>query len=366
VTFSIDPVTDADTYNWSTPPGTVISSGAGSTSILLDFETGSESGNISVTPQNACGSGGTNIPLAVTVNPLPTEANAGSDQTNLAGTSTSLEGNTPAEGNGSWSIISGVGGNIAEPTNPTSGFSGTAGTSYVLEWTITTSCGSSSDNVEISFQAPFVCGNNLIDPRDGQAYATVSIGGQCWMAENINIGTEVNGSNGQSDNGSIEKFCYNDNSDNCDTYGGLYQWTEMLQLPDSCETSACASIIGTEHQGICPPGWHVPTDEEYKDLEIALGMTAMQADMANTWRGAPVGETMKQGGSSGFEGLLSGRCSSSGGYSLMGSYEYPYTASEYGSNYAWRRCLRSGDDNVGRWNTFPKTYGLSVRCVKNN
>ncbi|MFP4664524.1 MAG: FISUMP domain-containing protein [Bacteroidales bacterium] len=364
VAYSIDPVANADTYNWNVPPGTVISDGEGSTSILLDFQEGSESGNISVTPQNACGSGGTNIPLSVTVDPLPTEADAGSDQTNLTGTSTTLEGNTPADGNGLWSIISGSGGNIADSTNPASSFSGTAGTAYILEWTISTSCGSSSDSVEISFQAPFVCGDDLIDPRDGQSYATVSIGGECWMAENINIGTQVNGSDGQSDNGSIEKFCYNDNSDNCDTYGGLYQWTEMLQLPDSCETSECASIIGNNHQGICPPGWHVPTDEEYKDLEIALGMTSTQADMANTWRGSPVGEMMKQGGSSGFEGLLSGRSSSTGSYSLLGSYEYPYTASEYGTHNAWRRCLRSGDDNVGRWNTFPKTYGFSVRCVK--
>ncbi|MGM0649798.1 MAG: FISUMP domain-containing protein [Bacteroidota bacterium] len=364
VAYSIDEVENTEWYEWNLPPGAVISSGDNTHSVLVDFPAGSESGNISVTPHNDCGSGGTNTPMNITVNPLPTTADAGPNQLNIAGSSTSLEGNTPAEGTGTWSIVAGTGGTVDEPSNPNSNFSGTEGNAYTLEWEISNGCGSSADSVDISFQAPFSCGDDLTDPRDGQTYATVEIGGQCWMAENLNIGDEISSSTNQTDNGTIEKYCYDNDSNNCNTCGGLYQWSEMMQLPDSCETAECASTVSSNHQGICPPGWHVPTDEEYKELEMELGMTQAQADALNTWRGAPVGDMMKEGGSSGFEALLCGRCSNTGGFSLMDSYEYPYTADEYGSNYAYRRCLRSGDDKVGRWNTFQKTYAFSVRCVK--
>ncbi|MFH2141612.1 MAG: hypothetical protein ABIJ97_04260 [Bacteroidota bacterium] len=83
--------------------------------------------------------------------PMPSTANAGTDQLNISGTSTTLTGNAPTYGIGTWSIISGTGGNITTPTSPTSTFTGTASTSYTLQWTITNPCGSSSDEVEISF-----------------------------------------------------------------------------------------------------------------------------------------------------------------------------------------------------------------------
>jgi hypothetical protein len=77
----------------------------------------------------------------------------------------------------------------------------------------------------------------LYDPCDGissilysgQIYNTVAIGYQCWLKENLNIGTRINGSQNQTDNGIIEKYCYDDNESNCDEYGGLYQWDEMMQ-----------------------------------------------------------------------------------------------------------------------------------------
>jgi hypothetical protein len=82
----------------------------------------------------------------------PTTSNAGSDQMNLGGTSTVLAGNSPTSGTGAWSIVSGTGGSVATPSSPTSSFSGTAGFSYTLQWTITTTCGTfSSDEVIISF-----------------------------------------------------------------------------------------------------------------------------------------------------------------------------------------------------------------------
>ncbi len=77
-------------------------------------------------------------------------ANAGIDQIICANSSTILSGNIPTFGNGTWTIISGAGGNIAQPTNPSSSFSGVNGTAYTLRWTITGSpCPSASDNVQI-------------------------------------------------------------------------------------------------------------------------------------------------------------------------------------------------------------------------
>jgi len=94
-----------------------------------------------------------------------------------------------------------------------------------------------------------------------------------------------------------------------------------------------------------------------------LGMTQQEADMTNTWRGSGVGTLLAKGGGSGYEALFAGRMTSYGTFSLLNQYEYVWTSTEYGDN-AWRRCLESGVSTSGRWNTFPKTYGFSVRCVK--
>jgi len=75
----------------------------------------------------------------------------------------------------------------------------------------------------------FYCGAEMEDERDGQFYNTVLIGDQCWMAENLNIGDRIDGINDQLDNATLEKYCYDDLETNCDTYGGLYLWDEMME-----------------------------------------------------------------------------------------------------------------------------------------
>jgi len=189
--------------------------------------------------------------------PQPTQADAGADQLDIVGTSTTLEGNTPISGTGVWTIESGTGGTITDSGDPESEFSGVAGLSYDLVWTISTECALSADTVVIGFEnVVFNCGDQLTDLRDGQDYATVLIGGQCWMAENLNVGTRLDGVEEQTDDGAIEKYCYDDDELDCDEYGGLYQWNEMMQY---------STFPGTE--GICPTGWHIPTDNEWKTLE---------------------------------------------------------------------------------------------------
>ncbi|MEA2092666.1 MAG: fibrobacter succinogenes major paralogous domain-containing protein, partial [Patescibacteria group bacterium] len=87
------------------------------------------------------------------------------------------------------------------------------------------------------------------------------------------------------------KICYSDNETNCDTYGALYTWSMVMDLDSSCDTTDCSAQIETPHQGICPEGWHVPTDADFKELEMAVGMSEAQADSLG-WRGSPAGSKL--------------------------------------------------------------------------
>ena len=206
------------------------------------------------------------------------------------------------------------------------------------------------------------CGDPLEDPRDGQTYNTVLIGEQCWMAENLNVGTRINGVDDQTDNSTIEKYCYGDDVANCNTYGGLYQWDEMMQY-----------VTNEGAQGICPTGWHLPIDNEWKTLEMELGMTQAQAD-AGSWRGTDQGLQMKSTSgwynndngtnSSGFTGLPGGNRFTTGDYSSMGYNGWWWSATEYSSSGWWHRYLSYFRDNVFRYYNFDKKYGFSVRCLK--
>ena len=131
----------------------------------------------------------------------------------------------------------------------------------------------------------FTCGNPFTDQRDGQAYNTVQIGDQCWMAENLNIGYMINGTEEMTDNGVIEKYCYDDNPANCDEYGGFYQWNEMIQY-----------MSATGLQGICPEGWRIPSDDEWKILEGTVDSQYPVGDpIWNNmgWRGFDAGLNLK-------------------------------------------------------------------------
>jgi len=209
----------------------------------------------------------------------------------------------------------------------------------------------------------FTCGDPFTDPRDEQTYTTVQIGNQCWMAENLNVGTMINGSVGMTNNEIIEKYCHSNNNANCNEYGGLYQWDEMMQY---------VTTAGT--QGICPTGWHLPTDAEWKTMEMHLGMSQDQAD-ATGWRGTDEGGKLKETGTthwaspntgatntSGFTGLPGGYRYTNGSFTDLTFYAYFWSSSENGSD-AWYRGLSFGSAQVGRYD-YDKAYGFSVRCVR--
>ncbi len=207
--------------------------------------------------------------------------------------------------------------------------------------------------------------NGTVSDTEGNVYLTIKIGSQIWMAENLNVGTMINGSSSMIDNGTIEKYCYDDITANCDIYGGLYQWNEMMQY------TTTESI-----QGICPTGWHLPSDDEIKTLEMTLGMTQAEADMTG-YRGTDQGSQLGGNeplwtdgsldenatfGSSGFTGLPGGYRHPSGSFANQSYYAYYWSSSESGGS-AWNRDLYYLIPKVLRLGS-PKSYGFSVRCVQ--
>lgn len=180
----------------------------------------------------------------------------------------------------------------------------------------------------------------------------IVIGSQIWMKKNLNVGTRISGNANQTNNGTTEKYCYNNLESNCSTYGGLYQWNEAMQY---------STLGGTK--GICPSGAHIPTDSELKTLEMYLGMTQAQAD-ATGYRGTDQGTKLKVGGSSGFEGLLGGTIlAPSTTFSSLGSAGYFWTSSQFDASSSWRRMLSSSQTTVYR-SAAAKNWGFSVRCIK--
>jgi uncharacterized protein (TIGR02145 family) len=196
--------------------------------------------------------------------------------------------------------------------------------------------------------------DTFTDERDGSRYKVITIGQQIWMAENLNIGQRIINTQNQADNQIFEKFCYDNDDAQCDTFGGLYQWDEMMQYTQT-ESS----------QGICPSGWHIPGDEEWKTMEIALDMTQDEADNWEQWRGIDQGIQIKPGGSTGFEALFAGyRYWSDYNFINQGISGY-FWSSTNGIDYTTNSINRAVDPiQPGIWrNEDNKENGYSVRCV---
>jgi uncharacterized protein (TIGR02145 family) len=208
-------------------------------------------------------------------------------------------------------------------------------------------------------------------------------GTQVWMAANLNVGTMINASTNQTNNGVQEKWCYNNNAANCTTYGGLYQWNEAMQYAASVNCDPCGS---SGVQGLCPPGFHIPTDLEWSRYEYCIentisptGTTPLTTFQTNTgWRGSTTagvgpGSKMKVTSSntpswdgtntSGFSALPAGYASS-GSFYTLGTNAYFWSATDSSSASAWFRGLYTGDAQSYRLSN-GKANGFSVRCLQN-
>ncbi len=131
--------------------------------------------------------------------------------------------------------------------------------------------------------SPFPCGQSVADD-DGHTYGTTMVGAQCWMSENLNRGAQVLGATEQTNDGRVVKYCFGDDAANCDANGGLYQFGEATAY----------HATGGRVRGICPAGWHVPSDDEWGSLETTLGCSAWQNDLSSInfeWRCDGLGGT---------------------------------------------------------------------------
>lgn len=196
----------------------------------------------------------------------------------------------------------------------------------------------------------FICGASKVS-YGSKDYNTVLIGDQCWLKENLDIGTMINGGSYQGNNSIIEKYCYNNLPANCEIYGGLYLWDEAMQF------------VTTEGaQGICPDDWHLPTEAEYQDLVNYVSNDANALKRSDQGTGSGQGTN-----SSGFSALLGGGKAYDGGYFVAmdewGSYYVGKDGScGYDCVYTLRIDYNTSTIYFGQ-GTMP-SWGLSVRCIK--
>ena len=173
------------------------------------------------------------------------------------------------------------------------------------------------------------------------------------------------------DGSDIQKYCYSDSAGNCTTYGGLYQWDQTMCGGASCNgTGASQPACSSPVQGICPTGWHVPSHYEWNLLELAVCTSGTCATdfpyntSTTYWRGTNEGTKLKTGGTSGFNGLMAGYRYALGSFSGVTSYAFFWSSFQSSSSKAWGRYLSTSYTTVSR-NTNNKSYGFSVRCLKN-
>lgn len=195
----------------------------------------------------------------------------------------------------------------------------------------------------------FYCGIDEVFDIDGKAYETIQIGDQCWMAENLNTGVMLASAvTDPTNNGVVEKWCYADTANNCDSQGGLYSWDEVMDY---------STIQGDK--GICPHGWRIPSDDELITLE-------------DNYPSASNATELLLNGSSGMNMLKGGERNNNGSGPGGSYFDGIGTLSTLWTSTCFGDCLSDAylhyvlDPGTSMLNdTNPKDYGFSVRCLKN-
>ncbi len=214
----------------------------------------------------------------------------------------------------------------------------------------------------------------FMDNRDNQEYRWVKIGEQIWMAENLNFGTMIDPRDHTSTYDFPIKYCYDNDENNCEEYGALYPWGTLMNGEGS------SNYVPSGIKGICPSGWHIPSDEEWNDLERYLGTEEENIYTQGLNTRGRVGHLLRstsgwyteefmgyQGYDSfGFNVKPAGSknyWNSNDAFGGLSYHAYFWTSTAYGDASAYDRnfdnafnILRSG--TLGR-------MGFSVRCVKN-
>ena len=195
---------------------------------------------------------------------------------------------------------------------------------------------------------------SLTDSRDGQFYRTVSIGTRRWMAQNLNYAGDL----------ASLGVCYNGSADSCWKFGRLYTWAEAMALAGTYDSAMWGSTA--TRRGICPGGWHVPSDSEWTamldsveaDSRVGSGMGGTALKSRSGWRNSGGGTDVF-----GFRVLPAGERFHDGTNRYAGYNAYFWSSSEYDANDAWYRYLFEGNANAYR-GSYYKPNGFSLRCLE--
>ncbi|MDR3012870.1 MAG: InlB B-repeat-containing protein [Chitinispirillales bacterium] len=210
---------------------------------------------------------------------------------------------------------------------------------------------------DITLFARWNSGGSFIDPRDGQSYNWVRIGMQVWMAENLNF--QIGSS-----------WCYDNDDSNCQKYGRLYDWSTAMDFPSTCNLTSCAFQVQSPHRGICPVGWHVPSEAEWITLiNFVGGSTVAGAQLRTTtgWEPHENGDFISGTDNHGFSALPGGSGGVGGHFMRIGTSAEWWSATvdaTYGDG-ARHMDMRSANS---RANTTlrGKVHMSSLRCLRSD
>jgi uncharacterized protein (TIGR02145 family) len=186
--------------------------------------------------------------------------------------------------------------------------------------------------------AVFSCGNMLTDIRDSRTYRTVMIGSQCWMADNLNFGTEIPSTQDQRDNCVAEK--YHNPASSIQHPASVYQWDEIMQYTASEGT-----------KGICPPAWHIPGESEWNTLFAFY--------LGNGFAGNP----LKYTGYSGFNASLYGSWFNPDLWYFSNFATFFWSSTSHGQWKAWAHGFNDPDPSVSVYPSL-RSNAFNVRCIK--
>jgi uncharacterized protein (TIGR02145 family) len=218
-------------------------------------------------------------------------------------------------------------------------------TTYYWRVSATNSYGTSEYSTTWNFTTEPPC--PVAVTYEGKTYNTVLIGNQCWMKENLDVGTMIQGNQEPINNGVIEKYCYGSVPNNCSIYGGLYLWDEAMQY-----------VITPGTQGICPSGWHIPTQAEFQTLLATVSNDGNALKAIGQGSGNGAGTNI-----SGFSALLGGHRLDNGSfYDLGGLTEY-WSSTMYDATYSYHIQLNANNSSI-LLNYYFKNFGFSIRCIK--
>ena len=350
------PPDPACTFTWTiTPPasGTIVS-GQGSNVVNIKWlSTGSAIIDVTGSNNTYTCTSSSSLPIAIKPTPLPVFTACFDTKTTLNARKITLRGASPfIAGQG---VFSGPG--VSSPSsgvyefNPLVAGPGSSPVTYTF--TNNYGCSGTTAAVNILVQTVnFTCGSSLTDVRDGKTYPTALFNGSCWMTRNLDYGTVIPGpfAAPQTDNCVTEKYC-SPADVSCTTYGGFYQWDEIMQY-----------AVSAGSKGACPPEWHLPTDAEWQALidNLSVGVTAPDA---NGLAGAKLKD---MSATIGFHGLLGGLnyldyVWAYNSLPLTGTMYWTSTGSVAG--YAVARGLNLNNPSVSLFIN-SRINGFPVRCVK--